>query len=187
MNTTDIPGYEIGGVLLSEEKIKARVKELGAQITRDYAGEKPLVIGTLKGAFIFMADLVREIDLDLEIDFISASSYGSGTESSGKITVRKEPDAEIEGRHVIIVEDIVDSGNTLKYLKDTYFTDKNAKSVKICALLDKPARRIVDITPDYTGFTVEDLFIVGCGLDYQERFRQLPHITYLVEKAEEQR
>ncbi len=187
MNTTDIPGYEIGGILLSNEEIKARTRELGAQITSDYAGEKPLIIGTLKGAFIFMADLIREIDLDLETDFISASSYGSGTESSGTITVRKEPDAEISGRHVIIVEDIVDSGNTLKYLKDIYFADKKAKSVKICALLDKPARRKVDIKPDYIGFTVEDMFIVGYGLDYQERFRQLPHITYLVEKKESSR
>ena len=167
MKPTDISGYEIGGIMLSNEELKARIKELGAQITQDYAGEKPLIIGTLKGAFIFMADLIREIDLDLEIDFISASSYGMG-------------------RDILIVEDIKDSGNTLKYLKDTYFAGKNVKSVRICTLLDKPARRTADIVPDYTGFSVEDKFIVGYGLDYQERFRQLPHITWLAEKGEQQ-
>ena len=186
MKPTDISGYEIGGIMLSNEELKARIKELGAQITQDYAGEKPLIIGTLKGAFIFMADLIREIDLDLEIDFISASSYGMGTESSGTIKIQKEPDAELAGREILIVEDIIDSGNTLKYLKDTYFAGKNVKSVRICTLLDKPARRIADIVPDYTGFSVEDKFIVGYGLDYQERFRQLPHITWLAEKGEQQ-
>ena len=186
MKTTDISGYETGGIMLSEEELKAKVKELGAQITRDYAGKKPLVIGTLKGAFIFMADLVREIDLDLEIDFISASSYGMGTTSSGTIKIKKEPDAELAGRDILIVEDIIDSGNTLKYLKDVYFQDKNASSVKICTLLDKPARRTADIVPDYVGFSIEDKFIVGYGLDYQERFRQLPHITWLAEKKEQQ-
>ena len=186
MKPTDISGYEIGGIMLSNEELKARIKELGAQITQDYAGEKPLIIGTLKGAFIFMADLIREIDLDLEIDFISAFSYGMGTESSGTIKIQKEPDAELAGRDILIVEDIIDSGNTLKYLKDTYFAGKNVKSVRICTLLDKPARRTADIVPDYTGFSVEDKFIVGYGLDYQERFRQLPHITWLAEKGEQQ-
>lgn len=177
-----IPGYEIGDIMLSDEEIKARIKELGAKITQDYAGESVLLIGILKGAFIFFADLVREIDLDIQMDFMAASSYGSGTTSSGTVKIKKEPDTDPAGRHVILVEDIVDSGNTLKYLKDTYFAEKGAKSVKICALLDKPSRRVTDVTPDYKGFTVDDKFIVGYGLDYQEHFRQLPHITYLVEK-----
>ena len=109
-----------------------------------------------------------------------------GTESSGTIKIQKEPDAELAGRDILIVEDIIDSGNTLKYLKDTYFAGKNVKSVRICTLLDKPARRTADIVPDYIGFSVEDKFIVGYGLDYQERFRQLPHITWLAEKGEQQ-
>lgn len=178
----NIPGYELGDIMLSDREIKERVKELGRRITEDYAGEKLLIIGILKGAFVFMSDLIREIDLDLEMDFMAASSYGSGTESSGQVKIKKEPDVSLEGRHILLVEDIVDSGITLKYLKDVYFADKNIKSVKVCSLLDKPARRKADIVPDYKGFTVDDKFIVGYGLDYQEHFRQLPHITYLVEE-----
>ncbi len=179
---TSIPGYEIGDIMLSDQEIKERVRELGKKITEDYAGESLIVIGILKGAFIFMSDLIREIDLDIEMDFMEASSYGSGTETSGQVRVKKEPDIDMKNRHVLIVEDIVDSGVTLKYLKDTYFASKGAKSVKICSLLDKPARRRTDIKPDYKGFTVDDKFIVGYGLDYQEHFRQLPHITYLIEE-----
>ena len=177
-----IPGYKIGDIMLSDQEIKERIRELGKKITEDYAGEQLVVIGVLKGAFIFMSDLIREIDLDIEMDFMAASSYGSGTETSGVVKIKKEPDVELKDRHVLIVEDIVDSGVTLKYLKDTYFASKEAKSVKICSLLDKPARRRTDITPDYKGFTVDDKFIVGYGLDYQEHFRQLPHITYLMEE-----
>ena len=176
-----IPGYEVGGILLSEEEIAARVAELGQRITQDYAGEKLLVIGILKGAFVFMSDLIRQIDLDLETDFMAASSYGSGTESSGEVRITKEPGVDLAGRHVLLVEDIVDSGITLKYLKDTYFADRDIRSVKICALLDKPARRKADITPDYKGFTVDDRFIVGYGLDYAQKYRNLPYITYLAE------
>ena len=177
-----VPGYEVGGILLSEDEIRDRVKELGRRITEDYAGEKLLVIGILKGAFVFMSDLIREIDLDIETDFMAASSYGSGTESSGQVRITREPGISPQGRHVLLVEDIVDSGITLKYLKDTYFADRNIKSVRICSLLDKPARRMTDVTPDYKGFTVDDMFIVGYGLDYQEHFRQLSHITYLIKK-----
>ncbi len=176
----DIDGYKVGGVVFSEEQLAKRVKELGAEISRDYKGKKLLVIGILRGAVMFFSDLVRAIDLDIEIDFMAASSYGNGTVSTGVISIKKEPDAILEGRDILLVEDIIDTGNTLKYLKDSYFRDKKVKSVKVCTLLDKPVRRTADIIPDYKGFEVDDRFIIGYGLDYQERFRQLPHITYLV-------
>ncbi len=179
-----ISGYETGDVMLSSDEIQARVRELGKQITDDYAKEPLLVIGILKGAFVFLADLVRAIDLDLEVDFMSVSSYGSGTQSEGHVVLKRAPDADPAGRHVLLVEDIIDSGTTMEYLKNTYFADKQAKSVKICTLLDKPARRTTDIEADYTGFSIDDKFIVGYGLDYGEHLRQLPHITYLKESQE---
>lgn len=180
----NVPGYEVGGVLLTEEEIKNRVSELGKQISADYAGEDIFVVGVLKGSFVFMSDLVRAIDGDVSIDFLVASSYGDSTETSGSVQIKKDLDRSPSGKNVLIVEDIIDSGVTLKYLKDHYFAGKGAKSVKICTLLDKPARRKTDVVPDYSGFTVDDRFIIGYGLDYAEQFRQLPHITYLVPKEQ---
>lgn len=180
----NVPGYEVGGVLLTEEQIKERVKEIGKQISEDYKGENILVVGVLKGSFVFMSDLVRAIDGDVNTDFIVASSYGDATETSGSVEIKKDLDRSPAGKNVLIVEDIIDSGVTLKYLKDHYFAGKGAKSVKVCTLLDKPARRKTDVIPDYSGFTVEDKFIIGYGLDYAEQFRQLPHITYLVPKEQ---
>lgn len=180
----NVPGYEVGGVLLTEEEIKNRVSELGKQISADYAGEDIFVVGVLKGSFVFMSDLVRAIDGDVSIDFLVASSYGDSTETSGSVQIKKDLDRSPSGKNVLIVEDIIDSGVTLKYLKDYYFAGKGAKSVKICTLLDKPARRKTDVVPDYSGFTVDDRFIIGYGLDYAEQFRQLPHITYLVPKEQ---
>jgi hypoxanthine phosphoribosyltransferase len=180
----NVPGYDVGGVLLTEEQIKNRVKELGKQISGDYKGEDIFVVGVLKGSFIFMSDLVRELDGDVSVDFLVASSYGDATETTGSVQIKKDLDRSPAGKNVLIVEDIIDSGVTLKYLKDFYFAGKGAKSVKICTLLDKPSRRKTDVIPDYSGFTVDDRFIVGYGLDYAEQFRQLPHITYLTPKAQ---
>lgn len=178
----NVPDYEVGGILLTEEEIKSRVKELGRQISEDYRGRSILVVGVLKGSFIFMSDLVRAIDGDVSIDFIVASSYGDATETSGSVEIRKDLDRSPAGKNVLLVEDIIDSGVTLKYLRDFYFAGKGVQSVKVCTLLDKPARRKTDVVPDYSGFTVDDRFIIGYGLDYAERFRQLPHITYLTPK-----
>jgi hypoxanthine phosphoribosyltransferase len=180
----NVPGYDVGGVLLTEKEIKNRVKELGKQISEDYKGEDIFVVGVLKGSFIFMSDLVRELDGDVSVDFIVASSYGDATETTGSVEIKKDLDRSPAGKNVLIVEDIIDSGVTLKYLRDFYFAGKGAKSVKICTLLDKPSRRKTDVIPDYSGFTVDDRFIIGYGLDYAEQFRQLPHITYLTPKAQ---
>ena len=168
----------IGTILFTEEQIQKRAEELGAQITRDYQGEELVLIGTLKGAILWMADLMKRIDLDTEIDFIVASSYGKNTTTSGIVKISKDVELDLEGKHVLIVEDIVDSGVTLKRLTE-YFAERKAKSVKVCSLLDKPSRRITDIKPDYLGFEVEDLFIIGYGLDFDQKYRNLPYISYL--------
>lgn len=173
--------YKFGEILISRDQLAARVRELGKQITGDFQGENLLAICILRGAVLFMTDLVREIDLDVEIDFMSVSSYGSSTESSGVVRIIKDLDCNIEGRNVIIVEDIIDSGLTLEYLKN-YLMGKKPKSLKICTLLDKPARRTADVKADYFGFEVGDQFIVGYGLDYDQSYRNLPYITCLVEK-----
>lgn len=173
--------YEFGEILISEEQLRVRTKELGKQITEDYKGESILAVCILKGAVLFMTDLIREIDLDVMIDFMSVSSYGASTKSSGVVRILKDLDTAIEGKNVLIVEDIVDSGLTLKYLKD-YLLGRKPKSLKICTLLDKPARRTADVTADYSGFEVGDQFIVGYGLDYNQKYRNLPYITSLVEK-----
>ena len=169
-----------GKILFTEEEILNRAKELGAQITNDYAGEELIVIGTLKGAIIWMADLLKCIDLETKIDFITASSYGGETKSSGIVKILKDVELDLTDANVLIVEDIVDSGNTLSKVK-AYFMDRQAKSVKVCTLLDKPSRRTVDITPDYIGFEVDDLFIIGYGLDFDQKYRNLPYISYLEE------
>ncbi|MBE5777166.1 MAG: hypoxanthine phosphoribosyltransferase [Clostridiales bacterium] len=165
-------------VLLTRDQIAARIKEMGAKITRDFEGKPLLCICVLKGSVVFFSDLMREIELPLEIDFISLSSYGAGTESSGIITERSSLTRDITGRHLLIVEDIVDSGRTLTYLKE-HLKKSTAASVSICTLLDKPARRQTDLVPDYSGFTIEDAFVVGYGLDYDEKYRNLPDVGVL--------
>ena len=165
-------------VLLSEEEIRAKVAELGAQITEDYAGKTPFLLGVLKGCYVFMADLVRTIDLHCSMDFMAVSSYGGGTSTTGAVRITKDLSRDIEGKDVIIVEDILDSGVTLSYLTK-YLENRRPASIRIVTLLDKPSRRRADIRPDYCGFTVPDEFVVGYGLDYAEDYRNLPYIGIL--------
>ena len=165
-------------VLVTRDEIAKAVKELGARITRDYAGKEPVLIGILKGAVVFYSDLIREIDLPLTTEFMAISSYGSATKSSGVVQVLKDLNRDITGKDVMIVEDIVDSGMTLSYLKK-YLADRGASSIKIVTLLDKPARRRVELTADYFCFTIPDEFVVGYGLDYAEEYRNLPYIGVL--------
>ncbi len=165
-------------ILLSEEEIHARVRELGAQITKDYAGKTPFFLGVLKGCYVFMADLTRCIDLPCSMDFMAVSSYGGGTSTTGAVRITKDLSRDIEGKDVIIVEDILDSGVTLSYLK-TYLANRKPASIRIVTLLDKPARRRTDIKADYCGFAVPDEFVVGYGLDYAESYRNLPYIGIL--------
>ncbi len=165
-------------VLLSEEELQARVRELGAQITRDYAGKTPFFLGVLKGCYVFMADLVRSVDLHCSMDFMAVSSYGRGTSSTGAVRITKDLSRDIEGKDVIIVEDILDSGTTLSYLKK-YLANRKPASIRIVTLLDKPARRKTDIKADYSGFTVPDEFVVGYGLDFAEDYRNLPYVGVL--------
>lgn len=169
---------DIQEVLYSEEQIQAKVAQLGERISRDYEGRNPLVICVLKGAFIFMSDLVKCISIPLEVDFMAVSSYGASTKSSGVVKIIKDLDVPVEGRDVIIVEDIIDSGLTLSYLIDV-LQRRNAHSVTVVALFDKPGRRMVDLKPDYKGFTIPDAFVVGYGLDYAEKYRNLPYIGIL--------
>lgn len=168
----------IGKILFTEDQIRNRAKELANQIAIDYQGEEVILLCSLKGGILWMADLMKEMTIDVKIDFVAASSYGSGTTSSGVVKITKDVDMDLFNKHVIIVEDIVDTGTTLKHLRD-YLKERNPKDVKICTLLDKPSRRTIDLTPDYIGFTVEDLFIIGYGLDYDQRYRNLPYISYL--------
>lgn len=162
-------------VLIPAADLQARIRELGAEITKDYAGRNPLLICVLKGAMVFMADLIRAIDLPLTIDFIAVSSYGSGTRSTGEVRIVKDLDHPLEGHDVIFVEDILDTGLTLSYLLDT-FRARGVASVKLAALLNKPDRRKVEVQLDYKGFDIPDEFVVGYGLDYDERYRNLPYI-----------
>ena len=168
-------------ILISKEELAAKVKELAAMITRDYAGEEILLVGILKGSVPFMADLMREIDLDLTIDFMSVSSYGSATKSSGVVRIIKDLDTPLEGKNVIIVEDIIDTGLTLDYLKH-YLAGRQPKTLKICAILDKPSRRKVEIKGDYVGFEVDDKYIVGYGLDLDQRYRNLPYVSWIKDR-----
>ncbi len=169
---------DIQEVLYSEEVIRKKVQELGAAVSREYAGRNPLVICVLKGAFIFMADLSKNITIPIELDFMAVSSYGNSTRSSGEVKIIKDLDTSVDGRDVIIVEDIIDSGLTLSYLIDV-LERRNALSVSVVALFDKPGRRTVDLQADYTGFTIPDAFVVGYGLDYAERYRNLPYVGVL--------
>lgn len=168
----------LGQVMISEEQLAQRIKELGKQISEDYKGEEILLIGILKGAVVFLSDLIRELTVDTKIDFMAVTSYGASTKSSGVVRILKDLDSGIEDLNVIIVEDIIDSGITLHYLRD-YLMGRKPKSLKICTLLDKPERREADITPDYVGFEVENKFIVGYGLDCDQKYRNLPYITSL--------
>lgn len=165
-------------VLFTEEQIADCVAELGERLSADYAGKNPLFICVLKGAVLFMADLVKKVTLPIEMDFMATSSYGESSKSSGVVRILKDLEGSVEGRHVVIVEDIVDTGLTLAYLRDL-LKGRRAASVKVAALFDKPDGRKVDITPDYYGFVVPNKFIVGYGLDYAERYRNLPFVGVL--------
>lgn len=169
---------EVERILLSQEEIAAKVRELGGKISKDYQGSELLVIGILKGAAIFMSDLVRTIDGSVAIDFMAVSSYGASTESSGVVKIVKDLDQSIENRHVLIVEDVVDTGLTLNYLVEN-LKSRNPASLKLCSLLDKPSRRKVAVKADYLGFEIPDEFVVGYGLDFSERFRTLPYVAVL--------
>ena len=167
-------------VLITKEQLAAKVKELAARISEDYKGESLLMVGILKGSVPFMADLMRAVDLDLEIDFMSVSSYGGATTTSGVVNILKDLDSDIEGKDVLIVEDIIDSGLTLSYLS-RYLVNRRPASIKIATMLDKPSRRKVDLKPDYCCFEVEDKFIVGVGLDIDQKYRNLPYISWVRE------
>lgn len=169
---------DIENVLISEEQLQAKARELGEVLTRDYEGKYPLAIGVLKGAMPFMGDLMKRIDGYIEMDFMDVSSYGSATVSSGEVKIVKDLNTSVEGRDILIIEDIIDSGLTLSYLVDL-FKYRKAKSIKIVTLLDKPTGRKVDLQADYIGFEVPDAFVVGYGLDYIERYRNLPYIGIL--------
>ena len=165
-------------ILFTQDQVAARVQELAAQITRDYAGKTPLVVGVLRGSFIFMADLVRHLDLPLTLDFMAASSYGAGTTSSGLVNIRLDLHDDIAGRDVLLVEDILDTGNTLSKLV-AELKGRHPASLKLCVLLDKPERRTPPLEADYLAFTIPDASVVGCGLDYDQKYRQLPYIGVL--------
>jgi hypoxanthine phosphoribosyltransferase len=165
-------------VLYSREEIQERVAELGQQISRDYAGQSIVMIGVLKGAAIFLSDLARSVEVDCTFDFVAVTSYGKGSSSSGAVKLIKDLDAPIEGKHVIIVEDILDTGITLEYLRKM-FERHHPKSLKIAALLDKPSRRLQAVHADYVGFSIPNAFVVGYGMDYAERFRNLPEICIM--------
>lgn len=169
---------DVKEVLFTKEQIALKVKELGKRISSDYQGNDLVLVCVLRGASVFFSDLIREIDGDFTIDFIATSSYGASTKTSGEVKLTKDLTSPIAGKHVLIVEDIVDSGLTLKYVK-RMFEARNPKSVKICSLLDKPEGRKTELNPDYYGFRSPDVFIVGYGLDYAERYRQLPEICEL--------
>lgn len=162
-------------ILLSEEEINARIREIGEQISKDYAGKSIHLICILKGGSFFMCELAKRITIPVSLDFMSVSSYGSGTTSAGTVKILKEPDEPLEGKHVLVVEDIVDTGRTLSCLVEL-LRGRGAADVRLCALLDKPERREVDIEADYTGFRIPDEFVVGYGLDYDQRYRNLPYI-----------
>lgn len=169
---------DVETILFDEQQIAGRVSELGALLTNDYKGKKLLCIGILNGSAVFMSDLVRKIDLPLRMEFMAASSYGSGSVSSGEVKITRDISFDISGYDVLIIEDIIDTGFTLSYLKKMLL-ERGPASVKICTIFDKPSRRRAQITPDYTGFIVPDEFIVGYGLDYDNRYRNLPYIGVL--------
>jgi hypoxanthine phosphoribosyltransferase len=168
----------VGEILIDEETLQARIRELGVEISRDYAGRDLLLVGVLKGAVFFMADLMRELTIPCEIDFMAISSYGAGTDSSGVVRILKDLDLNISGRHVLVVEDIIDSGLTLSYLMRS-LSAREPATVEICALLTKPDRREVDVPVRYVGFEIPNEFVIGYGLDFAQKYRNLPHVAVL--------
>lgn len=173
---------DIKKILIEEKELQAKVAELGAKITEDYKGKDLLIICVLKGAVIFTSDLIKRIDLPLDIDFMAISSYGANTKSSGVVRILKDLDMSIEGKHILIVEDIIDSGLTLAYMIEN-LKSRGPESVEICTILDKKERRTIDLDIKYTGFVVPDEFVVGYGLDYAEKYRNLPYIAVLKEEV----
>ena len=169
---------DIKEIWVSEEEIQQKVKELGAAISEDYKDKNLLMVSVLKGSVVFMADLMRAITIPAAIDFMAVSSYGTGTKSSGVVRIMKDLDTHIEDYDLLLVEDILDSGNTLSYLREL-LSDRKPRSIRIATLLDKPSRRVADIKADYLGFVIEDQFVVGYGLDYNEKYRNLPFIGIL--------
>ncbi|MCI5620413.1 MAG: hypoxanthine phosphoribosyltransferase [Lachnospiraceae bacterium] len=165
-------------VLLSEEELDQRIAQIGQQISREYAGESVHLICILKGSIFFTCELAKRITVPVTLDFMCVSSYGSSTVSSGVIQIKKDLDESIEGKNVIVIEDIIDTGRTLKYLLED-LTKRNPKTLRLCTLLDKPDRRVTDVKTDYTGFEIPDEFVVGYGLDYDQRYRNLPYIGIL--------
>jgi hypoxanthine phosphoribosyltransferase len=170
----------IGEALVTQEDLERRVRELGEQISRDYAGKDLFLVGVLKGAVFFLSDLMRSLDVPCEVDFMAVASYGSSTDSSGVVRILKDLDATIEGKDVLIVEDIIDSGLTLSYLLRT-LRARDPRSLEVCALLTKPERREVDLPIRYTGFEIPNKFVIGYGLDHAERYRNLPYVAVLQE------
>ena len=168
-------------VIIPREEIANKVAELATQLRKDYRGKNPLLIGILKGSFVFLSDLMRSMNIPVEVDFVRLSSYGAGTENSGKIKLVKDVETPIKGRHVLVVEDIIDRGLTVRFLLD-YLSFREPSSLKLCALFDKPSRRKVEVPIDYVGFTVPDEFVVGYGLDLDEKFRYLPDLCVLEER-----
>ena len=169
---------DIQSILMTEEQIQERVHAIGQQLSKDYADKFPVFVGVLKGSFMFMADVMRQVTVPCQVDFMAVSSYGSGTSTTGAVKITKDLNQDIEGKDIIIVEDILDSGVTLSYLKN-YLQGRNPASISIATLLDKPARRKADIKADYVGCSVPDEFVVGYGLDYAEEYRNLPYIGVL--------
>ncbi len=172
---------DLAKIIIDEETIQEKVQEIADQISKDYKGKNPIVICILRGAALFAVDLIKKIAIPIEIDFMAVSSYGDSTKSSGVVQIKKDIDSDITGRHIIIVEDIVDTGLTLKYI-DEYYEKHNPKSIKICSLLDKPEAHEIDIEIDYKGFDVGNEFVVGYGLDYAQKYRNLPYIGILKEE-----
>lgn len=169
---------QVGKVLYTQADITKRAKEIAAQIDKDFEGEEVILLGTLKGSIMWLVDIMKHTKIETTVDFITASSYGSSTTSSGVVKISYEPQTNMYNKNIIIIEDIVDTGNTLAFLKDK-LKERGPKSVKICTMLNKQARRTADVKADYIGFEIEDLFIVGYGLDYDQKFRDLPYISYL--------
>lgn len=168
-------------VLISREKVEERIKELAKEIEKDYAGKNLVCVGLLKGSVMFMSDIIKSIDLDLRIDFMKVSSYGGGTNSTGVVKILKDVDVDLAGKDVLIVEDIIDTGLTILNVKD-FLNKKNPNSVKVCTLLDKPSRRVVEVKGEYVGFEIPDEFVVGYGLDLDEKYRNLPYVGKFVRK-----